>query len=76
MDLADWNDKTLDKFIINFSDAIEKINSYESSASKLTGENKIELNFNGDNINKTFSTCEISPLGKTLMSNLQFELEG
>ena len=76
MDLADWNDKTLDKFIINFSDAIEKIDSYESSASKLTGENKIELNFNGDNINKTFSTCEISPLGKTLLSNLQFELEG
>lgn len=76
MDLADWNDKTLDKFILYFSDSIQKINKYENSASKLTGENKIELNYNGTSINKTFSTCEISPMGRTLLSNLQFELEG
>ena len=76
MDLADWNDKTLDKFIQSFSDSIQKINSYESSASKFAGENKIELSFNGTSINKTFSSCEISPLGKTLLSNLQYEVEG
>ncbi len=76
LDLADWNDKTLDKFIKSFSDSIQKINNYENSASKISGENKIELKFNGTSINKTFSSCEVSSLGKTLLSNLQFELEG
>lgn len=75
MDLADWNDKTLDKFIQSFSDAIQKINGYENSASKHSGENGIELKFNGTKITKTFSTSETSPLGKTLLSNLQFALD-
>lgn len=75
MDLADWNDKTLEKFEQSFAESIQKINNYENSALKHVGENGIELKFDGVKITKTFSTSETSPLGKTLLSNLQYALE-
>lgn len=75
LDLADWNDKTVDKFIETFTASINKIVSFEAMAESETSDNAIEFTYNGQKILKTFSSLEPSPLGQTVINNIESNLE-
>ena len=75
IDLADWNDSTIDKFKETLANSVKKIADYESSDSTVNGDNGIELTFNGVTVSKTFSTLEPTPLGQTVLNNIEASLE-
>ena len=75
IDLADWNDSTIAKYKETLTNSIKKIADYELSDSTANGDNGIELTFNGVTVSKTFSTLEPTPLGQTVLNNIEASLE-
>ena len=75
IDLADWNDSTIDKYKDTLANSIKKIADYESSDSTTNSDNGIELTFNGVKVSKTFSTLEPSPIGQTVLNSIESSLE-
>ena len=70
IELADWNDSVSDSFMLSFSESIQRISEYKESNNN-THKCKLSIQL-GDGVHeKSFSADEISPLGKTALSNLR-----
>lgn len=68
--LADWNDSVSDSFMSSIGESIKRISEYKESTN---ASNKCRLSIQlGEGVHeKTFTADEISPLGKTALSNLR-----
>lgn len=72
--IEDWDDILSETFIGEVSDAISRINSFKETPD-INQEGHLRITIDGVNIEKTFSSETISPLGKTALNNLQAVFE-
>lgn len=70
MGIEDWTDKLADHFKQRLESAIERINSFVEAANRQS-ECKLVIDLPGVTVEKSFSDKEISPLGRTALSNLK-----
>ena len=73
--VEDWNDATADAFIKGISDSISRVNECLEVKSDDGQEDRLTIVVDGVNIEKTFSTDSITPLGKTAFNNLKSVFE-
>ena len=75
MEIEDWSDSLASNFIKDVADAIAKINDYHEDP--VSGENEcmVSISLTGTKLEKTFSSSNISPLGKTVINNLRAVFE-
>lgn len=74
MAIEDWTDQLAKQFISLITGAIDRINNFVEV--KTVGQEcKLAISLSGTQVEKTFSSSEISPLGKTVLSNLRAVLE-
>lgn len=75
MEIEDWSDSLANNFIKDVADAIAKINDYHEDP--VSGENEcmVSISLTGTKLEKTFSSSNISPLGKTVINNLRAVFE-
>ena len=71
INLADWNDSSLNVYEDVLSSAIFAINAFNASSGDETGDNGIEVVINGEKISKTFSAVKSTPMGMTVMNNIE-----
>lgn len=71
INLADWNDSSLNVYEDVLSSAIFAINAFNASSEDETGDNGIEVVINGEKISKTFSAVKSTPMGMTVMNNIE-----
>jgi len=75
INLADWSNSTLENYETTLSSSIFKINTFNMSSDNDTGANGIEFIINGEKISKTFSAVQTTPMGKTVMNNIESVFE-
>jgi hypothetical protein len=75
INLADWNNSTLEKYKETLSSAIIAINEFNVSYDEESGGNGIEVAINGEKISKTFASVKTTPMGMTVMNNIESVFE-
>lgn len=75
MNLADWNNSSLEKYKEVISSVIFTINAFNASSEDETGDNGIEVVINGEKISKTFASVKTTPMGMTVMNNIEAVFE-
>ncbi len=75
VNIADWSNATLEKYIQSFREIIIAINSFNSSSDEVNAENGIEVLINGETISKTFSSVKTTPMGMTVLNNIEAVFE-
>ena len=70
MAIEDWTDKLADQFNMAIKLAVERINTFTVSEADQQ-DCKLIINLPGIQVEKTFTDAEISPLGRTALSNLK-----
>ncbi len=73
--IEDWLDDRADLFIEGISNAISKINEYEEKQADSQDDGRILITIDGTQIEKTFTSEAISPLGETALTNLKSVFE-
>ncbi len=68
--IEDWNDNNAELFISHISDSIKKISEYRYDNHGEDTECSVKIQMPGINVEKSFSSEDITPLGKTALSNL------
>ena len=68
--LADWNDSVSDSFMSSIGESIQRISEYKESTNA-SNKYRLSIQLGGGVHEKTFTSDEISPLGKTALSNLR-----
>ena len=69
--IEDWNDNLTSAFLKDISESIAKINEYNEDQSRSTGKCKVSITLSNIKHEKTFEMDSISPLGKSVLSNLE-----
>lgn len=69
--IEDWLDDRAELFIEGISNTIGKINAYEENQTDNRDDGKILITIDGRQIEKTFTSETISPLGETALNNLK-----
>ena len=75
MSIEDWSDELAKSFMEQIETSINKVNAYDGTDSETSGESLINISIAGTQISKSFNESEISPLGKTVLNNLQAVLD-
>lgn len=70
MGTEDWTDQLADRFKQSIEATLERINSFIEVADEQS-ECKLVIDLPGVKVEKSFSDAEISPLGRTALSNLK-----
>lgn len=70
MAIEDWTDQLADRFNTAIESTLERINTFVAVESDQQ-DCKLIINLPGVQIEKTFTDAEISPLGRTALSNLR-----
>lgn len=73
--IEDWLDDRADLFIEGMANAISRINEYEENQIDSQDDGKILITIDGMQIEKTFTSETISPLGETALNNLKSVFE-
>lgn len=74
--VEDWNDAMAEAFLRNVSDAVRRIGEYNESEHAAAGqEGRLLISSGGAQIEKTFTSNAITPLGKTALNNLRAVFE-
>ena len=68
--IEDWNDEMSANFLEDISIVVRKINDYKENAIDSSQECRVLITMSGMQVDKTFTTDKISPLGKTVLNNL------
>ena len=68
--LADWNDSVYGGFLSSIGESIQHISEYKESTNA-SNKCRLSIQLGGGIHEKTFTADEISPLGKTALSNLR-----
>ena len=68
--IEDWNDSTFNQFISTLSESLHTINAYKQHSVNSSKGGSLLLTMSGSTINRSFSSDEITPLGKTVMKNI------
>ena len=74
-DLKTNNETTLEKYKELLTSAIISINAFNVSSDDESGENGIEVVINGEKISKTFASVKTTPMGMTVMNNIESVFE-
>ena len=75
INLADWSNSTLEKYKELLTSTIISINVFNVSSDDESGENGIEVVINGEKISKTFASVKTTPMGMTVMNNIESVFE-
>ena len=75
INLADWSNSTIEKYKEILSTAILNINAFNNSSDDEEGANGIEVVINGEKISKTFASVKTTPIGMTVMNNIEAVFE-
>lgn len=68
--IEDWNDDIFHSFVSQMTESIQKINQYDGGQ-KTEKTSEIAINISGKLVNRSFSAEDISPLGNTVLKNLE-----
>ena len=69
--IEDWNDSLYEEFIESVTETINRVNDYRESESNHNHSGVVSINLPGIKVEKSFNPEEISPLGNTVLRNLQ-----
>ncbi len=69
--IEDWNDALATSFLKDISESIAKINEYHEEQNQSTSKCKVSITLSNVKHEKTFEMDSISPLGKSVLSNLE-----
>ena len=69
--IEDWNDELAKNFLESITTALARIADFRETEQQNDSLGRIKIVANGKQIEKSFESSKISPLGKTVLNNLQ-----